>query len=374
MISSDSKMPMPSTLIKPTGAKPIGVKSTVLAAELRAQIVKGVLRPGDRLPTFVEMRSRHGSLPATTERVYNLLQQDGLIERVKGSGVYVADAPRRKLCGAIGWSSNPEKVGDPYWRELFAGIQKAAQSVGVHVILTNGDLAGSADIMDGLLIHSANPESILSTLPLHLPMVSVMVPASEIPSVIADDFGGGLAATQMLLQLGHRRIGVLGFMQVRVLRQRLLGWSEALHAAGISPPDSWQWRVEFIGSSSDHEVIAERNMKRWLEHGFRETGCTAILAENDHMALGCIRALQEAGVRVPEDISVVGFDGTETAVRGGLTTVEVPLATIGERGAELLLKCINEPQARSASAERVVLPVKVTTRGSTAPPPEMGLQ
>ena len=112
----------------------------------------------------------------------------------------------------------------------------------------------------------------------------------------------------------------------------------------------------------------ERRMELWLEHGWRELGCTAIMAHNDSTAIGVMRALGKAGLRVPEDVSVIGFDGTPLCEYSTppLTTVEVPLHEIGARALQLLQEQIHD---RNVVPERVILPVRFKPGQSVAPLP-----
>jgi LacI family transcriptional regulator len=106
-------------------------------------------------------------------------------------------------------------------------------------------------------------------------------------------------------------------------------------------------------------------MKKWLSDGWRETGCTAILAQNDVAAIGVMQILQEEGIRVPDDVSVMGFDGTEICdlVSPRLWSVMLPLAQIGAKAVEIL----NRQIAGEADAgETILLPLHLRQGESVA--------
>ena len=99
-------------------------------------------------------------------------------------------------------------------------------------------------------------------------------------------------------------------------------------------------------------------MQTWLANNWQQAGCTALLAHNDYVAIGVMDALREAGLRVPDDIAVVGFDGLEVGqfVSPRLTTVEVPLHEIGAQAVEMLCAQIESGQR---SAEHRLLPTRM---------------
>ena len=108
-------------------------------------------------------------------------------------------------------------------------------------------------------------------------------------------------------------------------------------------------------------------MSDWLRSGFKKLGCTAVFAQNDLAAIGAIRALQEAGLRVPEDVSVLGYDGTQVCrlFSPTIAAVAIPLHKIGATAMELLTRQISSGKA---SNETIVLPAEFQPGGSVAPP------
>ncbi|MER5754121.1 LacI family DNA-binding transcriptional regulator [Streptomyces sp. NPDC002088] len=178
------------------------------------------------------------------------------------------------------------------------------------------------------------------------------------PLVTSDSETGARTATEHLLRLGHRTVQhVAGPAGWTSADRRLASWREALHAAGASVPEPL---VGDWSADSGYELgrrLAER------------PDATAVFASNDQMALGVLRAFHEAGRRVPDDVSVVGYDDIPEAAHllPPLTTVRTDFAEIGTRSLRLLLARIDGP----ADEPRVdpVVPVELVVRRSTGPGP-----
>jgi DNA-binding LacI/PurR family transcriptional regulator len=180
---------------------------------------------------------------------------------------------------------------------------------------------------------------------------------------VGDDIAGGEIATAHLLALGHRRIAFVGDQFQNPFgftssRHRYEGFEHALDRAGLQPDP------ERVGLGAHSRYEARELAARMLA---TPEPPTAIFAASDTQALGVITAAREAGLHVPDDLSVVGYDDIEIADYVGLTTVRQQLFDSGRLGAELLL---SEIRARSAPPRSVVLSPELVVRGTTAPPRE----
>lgn len=179
------------------------------------------------------------------------------------------------------------------------------------------------------------------------------------PAVTFDDRGGARALTAHLLQLGHRRLGYLaGPADRTTTRDRLAGHRNALAAAGLAG-DAERLTVHgHYDRPSGYEGA--------LELLRREPCLTAIVAANDTVALGACAALRERGLRIPEDVSVTGFDDVPFAADAApaLTTMRLPLTQAGAHAARLALGLTTPPPTGT-----VTYPATLTPRASTAPPP-----
>jgi LacI family transcriptional regulator len=213
---------------------------------------------------------------------------------------------------------------------------------------------------DGLLlVLPRDPADYLTSLrQRHFPYVLIdHQGVSEAESAVgATNWQGGYDATRYLLELGHRRIGfITGTMDLGCSRDRLAGYRAALNGCQIA---------------SDAALIREGDFNQ--PTGYQATRelldlpepPTAIFASNDVMAFGVMEAVRDRGLRIPEEVSIVGFDNIPQAehVRPQLTTIEQPLAGMGREATRRLLQLIDDP---NLPLTRVELPTKLVVRAST---------
>ena len=181
-----------------------------------------------------------------------------------------------------------------------------------------------------------------------------------VPVVSAAHASGARSATEHLIRLGHRRIGLItGFPGWTATEERIAGYKTALASAGL--PLQSELVVEGEFNAEAGYVAAARLLDRVDRP-------TAIFASNDNTAVGTMRAALERGMRIPEDISIVGFDDTEVArnVWPRLTTVRQPLAELGRTAVSLLNRLI---EGQRTEALRIELATRLIVRESTGPPP-----
>ena len=179
--------------------------------------------------------------------------------------------------------------------------------------------------------------------------------------IVVDDIKGGRKAVQHLLDLGHTNIGYISDVleepfPFSASRARFTGYCQALEAAGLNLRPDLHRHGEH--SRSDAKIIAAE----MLQIVGRPT---AIFAASDTQAFGVLEAARETGLRVPEDLSVVGYDDVEIAEHLGLTTVQQLLIESGEKGVRLLLEVMEDP-LREPKCE--ILPSELIIRNTTAPP------
>jgi DNA-binding LacI/PurR family transcriptional regulator len=184
-----------------------------------------------------------------------------------------------------------------------------------------------------------------------VPFVTLDIGARDVPTVIVDQQQGARLATQHLLELGHRQIAcVAGPASWSASKERRKGWAEALKHAGLEPGPC----IEGDWSAASGFAAAGR----LLESAAGQF--TAIVAANDHMALGILRALHAKDIQVPERISVVGYDDLPESqfFEPPLTTIHHDFARQGERCVEVLLGMINrqtvDPTLQLLSPELVI--------------------
>jgi LacI family transcriptional regulator len=185
------------------------------------------------------------------------------------------------------------------------------------------------------------------------------IPGPEVPSVGATNWSGGIAATEHLLQLGPRRIGMIsGPQEYLCSRARVDGYRHALEQAGIDfDTDLVRWG----------DFRQEGGFRWALELLDQPNRPTAIFGGSDEQTLGSYEAARQLGLAIPGDLSVVGFDDLPLArwLPPPLTTVRQPLADMGAMAADMLLRLI---AGRDLASRRVELATELVVRESTAPP------
>ena len=346
------------------------------AEQVRRQIVSGELKPGDRLLSYAQAREQYGVHTNTLEKAHAQLEREGLIVRRRGKGTFVATpqwSPRKNQ-GVIGVAAPGFVFAQlsNYWMQLLHGVQAKADEEGVHLLFLNHKSLDGWEKADGVLVCDWSSQLILPRVPDEMPCVLLMSPAKNLPSVEADDYAGARDATRHLLDLGHRRIAYLHAEKIGIGVQRFAGYRAALETAGIEPCAAWEYPLEtFSGYGAQIVEFGYETMTKWLRDDWSSLGCTSLLAHNDDIAFGAIKALQEFGLRVPEDVSVVGFDGTDLGAycTPKLTTVQWPLEKIGALAMELLLQRISGDQRSEQVGDmRKILSGRLLVRESTAPP------
>jgi LacI family transcriptional regulator len=262
----------------------------------------------------------------------------------------------------------PDLYGE-FFSEVIRGIDQAARRNGFHVLIS-GFHSDRAEIeavlrafrgrVDGLIVLSpdVDAQALRRNLPDTLPVVLLDTPVdgADFDAINLDNHGGAFAMTRHLAGLGHRRIALIrGPEENADARERRRGYRDALRAAGIQPaPD-----LELPGDFS--EAAGFEAGRRLLA---LEPRPTAVFAANDSMAIGCLFALREAGVGVPGDVALAGFDDIPIAryLTPALSSVHVPIAELGTRAMERLLFAVQSKNGHARRQETVATTLVV--RGS----------
>ncbi|WP_327351597.1 LacI family DNA-binding transcriptional regulator [Streptomyces sp. NBC_01304] len=319
---------------------------------------------GVSVPTVSRVvNGRSDVSPATRARVEDLLHQHGYQRRTTAPGA------RAALLDLVF-----NDLDSPWAVEIIRGVEEVAHEAGMGTVVSAiHDRAGDARqwmtnlrarASDGVILVTSVLSPVLHDELRRLGVPLVVIdpagsPALDVPTVGATNWAGGMAATEHLLALGHRRIGFIeGPPRLLCSRARLDGYRAALDVAGVPVDDSLIVPGDF-----------------YHESGF--TGCnrlldlaeppTAVFAASDQMALGAIEALRRRGLRVPEDMSVVGFDDLPEVRWSAppLTTVRQPLSDMGKLAARAALDL-----ARSVApaSPRIDLATELVVRASTTAP------
>lgn len=270
----------------------------------------------------------------------------------------------------------PEVITNPYASLVLQGILTTASQRGYNVTLWTKRWHSAAESAaafrdrraDGYILVAPTLDSDmvsgLADLELPLVVISSQEVPQGVPFVDVDNHAGLRIATEHMIALGHTRIAHMsGDEQQPSVADRRAGYLSAMAAAGLPVPP------EYLVTSWYMVEESKEDARRLLSLPDRPT---AIVTGSDHIAHGILKVAREMGIRVPEELSVTGFDDLPSAsmVEPPLTTVRQPLVEIGQHAARLLLDDIEEvepeaPGDRSHLAEPVLI-----VRGSSAPPPK----
>ncbi|MFN8503245.1 GntR family transcriptional regulator [Kouleothrix sp.] len=346
-----------------------------LAATLRAAIARGDYGAGQLIPSERELAARHTLSRTTVRRAIEALIDEGLLRRVPGSGTYVA-SPRAAAAEHATLGLIVPSLANPYFGELATAIEREGQRAGYQLLLGQSTLAGHSEapylaryaenpavkgviaIASGAEI-AAEPYARLARA--GKPFLFVVRQAETIAadSVATDHVGGARELMQHLIGLGHRRIAYIG---VTHQARHYHGYLEALRAAGLPADPALQVSI----AVDDLERGGEQGARALLTRG---VAFTAVFAQIDIVAVGVLRALRAAGLRVPADISLVGFDNIPSAAHldPPLTTVD---HTVGEIGRLAVLLLQDRITGRyDGPARRVIIQPRLVLRGSAGPAP-----
>jgi len=291
--------------------------------------------------------------PATREKVEAAIAQLGYQPNL------TARSLRSGRTGVIGLAL-PE-LSLSYFAELADSVIRAAELRGVTVLIeqTGGDRERELDVLtsprrqltDGLLFSAlglGQDDARLLEVPYPVVLLGERIFDGPTDHVTMRNVEAARAATEFLLERGHRRIAVVGAHEGEVIGSaglRLAGYREALEAAGV------EFDPALIGYTDLwHRSNGARSMRELLASGVQ---FDAVFALNDTLALGAMRVLQEAGIRVPDGVAVIGFDNLDEAQYSlpSLTTVDPGREEIAETAVRILLERIADKTAQQAPRE-----------------------
>jgi LacI family transcriptional regulator len=275
-------------------------------------------------------------------------------------------------------------IENPYFPQLVRAVEDAARLEGYALLLCNaaddpGRESFYLDLLvdrrtDGVIIAASSlgerHRAWLRDARIPIVLVNALSRGVRLPSVTSDNRRGGFVAAAHLIELGHRRLGALTAGRRNAdAPLRLAGIGDAMRRAGIDPNSL----AIVVG---DPGVIGGETAMAEMLH--RHPGITGIIAYNDLMAIGAMRAIRARGGQVPRDVSVVGFDDVDLAayVEPPLTTIAQSTAELGRLAVRQLIDRVRndladgEPApAAGRAAVHIVVPVRLEVRGSTGPPP-----
>lgn len=352
-----------------------------LKREIESWLSSGRFQPNDQMPSEYEIAAQFGMSRQTVRQTLGELVNEGLLYRVQGKGTFAAK-PKAKT------SSDTPVIGivttyisDYIFPHIVRGAEAELRSRGYALMLSSTDNnkqkeRDSLSVMltqpvSGLIIEptksaQGNPnldlymELQLSNIP--LVMINECYPELYCSCVKVDDEVGGYAAAEHLIRLGHKVIA--GFFKTDDLQgaNRLKGFMRACSVNRIP------YRPDLVTIYNTEEK-AEKPLQAALSLLQGDDRPTAFVCYNDELAVALLETTRQAGLSVPDDLSIIGFDDSPLATASGvkLTTLVHPKSEMGKRAASLLLK-LAEQGAASAEREEILYTPELIIRDSTAPP------
>jgi LacI family transcriptional regulator len=317
---------------------------------------------GVSLPTVSRVvNGRADVAPETRRRIEQLLREHGYQRPARGP------ATRANLIDLVF-----NDLDSPWSLEIIRGVEDAAHAAGAGTVVSAMHRRSTvarewlenvrARASDGVIfvMSDVDPDLHAELRKLHVPTVAIDpagIPALDVPTIGATNWAGGMSATEHLLSLGHRRIGIVaGNPRLLCSRARLDGYRAALQSAGVAV---------------DERLVEQGDFTH--ESGYEAGGLlldladppTAVVASSDQMAFGVYEAARVRHRRVPDDLSVVGFDDLPSArwTSPPLTTVRQPLVEMGKLAARTVLRLLAGEELESP---RVELATELVVRQSTA--------
>lgn len=335
-------------------------------------------RAGVSIASVSRVLNGHGARPETVRRV----------ERAAAEVGYVPNAVARSLKGGRTRQLTfaMQDIGNPVYVAMVRQIQAIAKAEGYRLLLHSTDAVAEDELAvvrsladrtsDGLILCPIRitPEHVEALRTAAQPVVVIgSLPEDDAPvdSVRADSVTGAELAVRHLVATGRRRIAfVNGPADTVPGRNRRAGYRRALDASGLAADPELAVTTEFTieaGARSLHRLL-ERERQSGGDGNGQSQGIDAVFCANDQLALGAAQALHSRGLRIPEDVAVVGMDDT-VLVRAGwppLTSVDLGSAERGRIAAEMLLERISGKEPSAPPRVRTVTP-RLVVRASSAP-------
>lgn len=346
-----------------------------LRDDIMQQIRNNEVKSNERIFSENQLAKIYGISPKSVRKAIAELVNKGYLYSIKRNGTFVANQKgsskiKSKRLGIIGLVITDLAIS--FNSDIARGVEDEVHNSDYQLILGNSDnniqreekymRRFCRERIDGMIIvtgkNSPN-NKYFQSLDKSIPLVIIdsAIQGVRADYVTTDDITGAYEATKYLIELGHRKIAHLtGWSSISTSRNRLAGYKKALNEAGIENNGNIVKQTDFTeegGNQATKELLAMGNRP------------TAIFAVNDIVAVGAAKAIQELKLRLPDDISLVGFGG----LRGldtniSLTTVVQPAYEMGKKAAEILVEKISKREPSDIIKE-IILPTKLVIRASS---------
>ncbi|MCZ7647662.1 MAG: GntR family transcriptional regulator [Planctomycetota bacterium] len=353
-----------STAIDRSSPEPLYAQVKKLLAE---QVARGEFRPHDTLPDERSLAERLGLSRLTVRRAILELTEAGVFERIRGRGTFVrapeartGAAPKRATVGIVAYFDEAEALGSLFYHRILQGVQRATELRRLSLVFRRISAPLDAFLeslredegLDALLVLGVVEQEVLGPLSkAHRPLVLVDSAQPEggppCDQVLGESERAAYEAVRALVLLGHKRIGMLVHAQATAAaRARQAGYARALREAGLEVRDEWIVPTPY---SAEAAFLTTRR----LIHENRLPA--ALFCSGDELAVGAMAAAKDHGLKLPADLSVIGFGDVGHFTSPPLSTVRMAMERMGEEAARLLRERLDqrgrEPQRVELSSE-----------------------
>lgn len=336
---------------------------------LKKQIIEGKLKPGDRIPPEETIAGKYNVSLGTVRQATAELVNEGLICKEQGRGTFVAEKNKERTftMGLV-----VSDVGNPFYAQFARSVQEKAHLLQYSVILHNTDDQVSREVesidmlikkqVDGIIlvpILEDGEERVLEKLTKNdIPFVYSHRYSNEPTSdyIVIDNMSGVTQDMEYLISLGHERIGCISARPCPWILQRVKIYEKLVKKNNLAREDSLvqisNLRDYGGGYDAMNKLLSTKNRP------------TAIFATNDIAAIGAYRAAKKKGIRIPEDLSLIGFDDIEASshLETPLTTVSQPIDKMGKMAVNILVEKSERKDSRKL--REIVLEPKLVIRES----------
>lgn len=355
---------------------------TQLLDDLRHKVLTGIFKPHDQLPGEWELAERLDISRATIQKAWHSAEEENLIYRVPGKGTFIAEQQISKsIRASVGLVISDFRSTSAV--HLLRGAERILRQKAyrLEVASTEYSIEEQTRVLkrmrdDGIhgcviwAVKGTDNLGFLSQLSKSVPIVLLdrPVPRLHLPCVTSNNYAGGLQAMEYLISLGHRQIAFLArpHLDLWTVAERYRAYCDALRNIGETP-------AEPILIGNDQELSSynayltndEASLEPLIARLKRPDRPTAIFAVNDWMAIRILRATATAGISVPDELSLVGFDDLDVSksLTPPLTTVAQDTDMLGAEAARRLLTLI---EGEATQEILTMLPTRLIVRGSTA--------
>lgn len=342
---------------------------------IKTQIETNQKKPGDSIPSEKELCELYGISQITARKAIFELVNEGMLFRVPGKGTFIvepkpgAKSPLKTKTENIGFIISQEHhpvFSNSFYSLVFNGAEEESRSQGYNLFYQTVDENSMSDLMsfklikekkvDGLLlVGEMNHDFILKLREKEIPLVLVdhWIQGIDLDAIVTDNVNSAFEAVNYLIDLGHRTIGfVSASFQYETFNERFKGYKLALQKHNLEYNENFlQINVPWSGYGVMDKILA------------RKVFPTAIFACNDLIAIRIMTAIQDRNLKIPDDISVIGFDDIDLSsqIYPALTTLRVHKEEMGSLAVKRLIQGIND---KERVPKKTVLPTELVTRKS----------